>query len=361
MAEQQDVLTSIRDSTSEGFVASTLFSQGWNVLFRALDYESLKAHIGTQDSQNATLLISVDSEGLTQSGITELRESVKTLILLHTTPENKSDFPEAIPLPETALGLIALMRGSIRSPMIRTQGTHSVTRSAKTIAVGGISGGLGCTTLAVNLSIELAALEKRTLLVDAHAYAPSIFRLLGQRGLNAPQEFSKVSQYLWASEITQENVVSEIERLDRASNEFDFIVLDLGVIYDFASQLSGRRWSGQALMWVSTYADSLMVLGPSDRVGLERLQNFAGELKRNAIKPPLTFLHVLRQQGKREPVNAERFLKIITPLRPEKICEFPFDPRSVLKAEVEESSLMESNERGIVRKVIAEIAGQFTS
>jgi AAA domain len=360
MADEHNALTAIRDSASEGFVASTLYSQGWNINFRALDFDSLIAHIRLHDCKKSILLISTDCEGFKEESLEELRELVQKVIIVFTSPESSSH-SDAISLPTTALELISLMRGSLRSPMIRAPQALTKRPNAKIVAIGGISGGLGCTTFAINLAVELASKNKRVLLVDAHPHLPSISRLLEQRGLNAHGEFRKISQHLWASEITENNILLDIEGLDRAADEFDFIVCDLGVINDFAAQLSGRRWSGQALIWVSTYADSLMMLAPSDRVGLERLQFLTTQMATNAIKPSLTFIHVHRQQGRREQERSAHFLKVVTPLRPYKICEYPYDPRSVLKAELEESSLIDSNERGIVRRMIASIAGELVS
>ena len=361
MAEQHSAVTAIRDSISEGFVASTLYSQGWNIHFRALDFDSLLAHLQNQDSRNSILLISTDCEGLTQTGLNEIRGLVLKVLVIHTTYENKSSFTDAQPLPATPLELMSLMRGSLRSPMVRPHLLARAEKKSKIIAIGGVSGGVGCTTLALNLAYELSALEKRVLILDSHINSPALAALLGQRGLHNESEFRVISQYFSAGEISQGNVNRVIDNLSRAMIEYDFIIVDLGITCDLAATLSGRRWSGQLMMWVSNFADALWVMAPSDRVGLNRLRAFSAELMINAMKPTLTFIRVLRYQSKRADASSESFLKIVTPLRPSRIIEFPYDPRSVHKAEVEEDSLLESNERGIVRKMIAEIAGELIS
>jgi hypothetical protein len=251
------------------------------------------------------------------------------------------------------------MRGSLRSPMIRPRHVTQQVRKSKILAIGGVSGGIGCTTLALNLAYELVALGKRVLILDGHAHSPSLSSLLAQRGLQTESEFRVISQLLSTGEISPKNVNTMIENLDRAMMDYDFIIADIGTISDLAGTLSGRRWSGHFLMWVSNYADALWVMAPSDRVGLSRLRALTSELMVNAMKPSFTFIHVLRQQGKRIESRSEGFLKIVTALRPKKIIEYPYDPRSIYKAEAEESSLIDSNERGILRKMIAEIAGEL--
>ena len=39
--EMPTVITAIANPEAEGFVAGTLYAQGWNVVFRAIDWSSL--------------------------------------------------------------------------------------------------------------------------------------------------------------------------------------------------------------------------------------------------------------------------------------------------------------------------------
>lgn len=360
MAEPQVAVTAIRDSAAEGFVTSTLFSQGWDINFRALDFDSLISHLHAHGSREVHVLISSDCEGLTESGLKELTHLVQRVIIFQLPAGSQSNFIDAIELPGSPLELISLMRGTLRSPMIRSN-LAARPRTAHVIAIGSVSGGVGCSTFTFNLAAELVALQRRVLIVDADAYSPSLAALLGERGLHSSGEVRPLSQNLSALECTQENIVLSLNLLEEALTEFDFIIMDLGLISNIPSQLSGRRWCGQAFSWMSNTADSLFLMAPSDRVGLERLKTLTSDLSTNAMRPALILIHVLRHIGKRDQKGSDKFLQIVTPVRPHKICEYPFDPRSILKAEIEESSLMESNERGIVRKMIAELAGDLAS
>lgn len=363
MAEPQPqiAVTAIRDPDSEGFIARTLFSQGWSINFRALDCQSLLGFLNDIESAQWVLLISTDCEGLTPEILLHLRKVTKQVILLHSSAGENSSYPDAIAIPDSPLNLIALMRGTLRSPLIRSTLHREGARRAKVIAIGSCSGGIGCTTFAINLASEIAAQNKKTALIDAHAFTPSIAALLGQRGLQQSSEPRQIAPGLWAGELTRAEISEGIDSLDRSTSDFDCVIIDLGTIRDLASNLSGRRWSSEALIWVSNNADELILLSTGDTLGIERLKSLTVELATNSIKPAISFLHMQRPLEKRSGGNSEKFLKLVTPLRPRRILQLPHDARSLHAAESEQMTLLESNERSPLRKAIARIAGEVIS
>ena len=60
--EMPTVITAIANPEVEGFVAGTLFAQGWNVVFRAIDWISLQNYLqsNTEITQNALLIFGTD-------------------------------------------------------------------------------------------------------------------------------------------------------------------------------------------------------------------------------------------------------------------------------------------------------------
>jgi len=363
MAEPQPqiALTAIRSPESEGFIASTLYSQGWSINFRALDCQSLLTFLKDKESSQWVLLISTDCDGLTEEILAHLRKVTKQVILFQSSADDHSTYSDAISVPDSSLTLIALMRGTLRTPLIRSQLQRESAKRAKVIAIGSISGGLGCTTFAINLASEIASLNKKTALVDAHAYAPAIAALLGQRGLQQGSQPRQISPGLWAQEITRAEISEGIESLDRTISDFDCVVIDIGVVRDLAANLSGRRWSSEALIWVSNFADELILLSVGDHLGIERLKSLTVELATNSIKPAISFLHTQRPLEKRSGGQSEKFSKLVTPLRPRRILELPHDARSLHAAESEQMTLLESNEKSLLRKAIARIAGEVIS
>jgi len=363
MAEPQpnSAITAIRSSETEGFVASTLFSQGWSINFRALDAQSLITFVQESGASQSILVMSTDCEGLTLDIYNQLKTLAAKVILFQVSEHDRISFPEALPMPSTALELIAVVRGTLRMPLIRSSLQSPGRHSAKVFAIASVSGGLGCTTLAINLASELAALDKKTIVIDAHPYAPAIATLLGQRGLRNSGEPRNISQNMFAYEITQSQISEGIQSLEVFVHDFDFVVIDLGTIQDFASNISGRRWSSEVLIWVGNVADEIFFLSTSDYVGSERLKVLTQDLSSNSIKPAISFLQAQRPMEKKAHNSNANFLKVVTTLKPRRILQFPYDARSVYAAHQEQSTLLESNEKSLLRKAIARIAGEVAS
>ena len=357
--ENKSVATAIGSAELEGFVAGTLYNEGWSVTFRALDLQSLITHLDSSTQLVSLLLISTDIEGLTPQSL-ELVKSRGIKLFLFTSKSSATElFPEAINQPATALELLGLIRGSLRAPMIR--GTRKEKVRARTIAITSPSSSSGCSTLAINLGAELAQLGLKVLIVDAHSYFPTFAIRLGERGITDTSDLRNISNQLWALEVTQNGIAGAISLLERARFEFDYIVIDHGTIIDFPAVLTGRRWCNEVIIWMATYADELWVISKSDLISIERLKRFSVELSRNSIKPELSFIQSLSSSVKRSKSDSETFLQLITPIRPKRVLQYPWDPRSALAAENERCTLVESNERGILRKSIAHIAGELAS
>jgi hypothetical protein len=219
--------------------------------------------------------------------------------------------------------------------------------------------GSGCTTVAINLAQELSLGGARVLLVDANPDAPAIATLIDGRGLRQGDDFANIGQNLWAMEITQASITKDIERLDRSQHEFDFILLDIGVIRDFPQVLTGKRWSGEAINWVSNNCDKLLLLSRSDLLSLKRLRTFTGLISQNPIRPSIKFLHMMRPHGKSGAARDKSFIDCISLISSEKVVALPVDTRTVQRAEEERATLYEIHERSALRKVIAEMAGQL--
>jgi Flp pilus assembly CpaE family ATPase len=104
----------------------------------------------------------------------------------------------------------------------------------------------------------------------------------------------------------------------------------------------------------------MWVLSKSDYLSLESLKRLCKDLSKNSVKPLLSFVHSHCLQGKKGALQDQSFLEIVTPLRPQKILKFPLDSRSLTAAENERLPLHESNEKSLLRKSVADIAGELT-
>jgi hypothetical protein len=353
------VATAIHGAEFEGFIAGTLFNQGWNVTFRALDVASLLTYLEGTSKPISLLLISTDVEGLTPETLEEIKAKGVRFFLFASSNFSAELFPEAISQPASSLELLGLIRGSLRTPMIRAAQKEKI--RAKTIAIASPTPASGCTTLAINVGAELAQLGKRVLIVDAHSYFPAFAIRLGERGLTDSMELRNISNQLWAFEVTQGDISGALSALERARFEFDFIIVDAGVIKDFPAILSGRRWCGEIFIWVTTFADELWVMCKTDFVSLERLKKFTAELSRNSIKPNISFIQFSTGATRKSKSDSDQFLQCVTPLRPSRVLIHPWDFRNVVAAEEERRTLLDTNERGILRKSIRHLAGELVS
>ena len=66
------VVTAIKDPEFEAMVAGTLFSHGWNVIFRALDIASLQSFLTTSTESKPLLIYSSDVQELDSKTLADL-------------------------------------------------------------------------------------------------------------------------------------------------------------------------------------------------------------------------------------------------------------------------------------------------
>ncbi len=357
---QNSAITGIRDPGRESFIASTLFSQGWDITLRALDFENIMQLCQNSTQDKPTILLGTDLEGLNSEGIAQLRSTGYSLFLFSPDGSFDGDYQSIQRYPETALELTSLMRGSLRAPLIRSTVRNSIVR-ARTIALTAATNSAGCTTLAINLAAELSSLGKRCLVIDAHAFAPAISSLLGERGLRSSDNYTQISENLWGMEISQGSLEQDMARLHNARSEFDFIVVDLGAVRHIANELTSKRWESEALNWSAAYADDLWVISRSDHLSLERLRALLRDLALNPVKPSISCIHNARIVGKKNAPADQSFLQSTQGLKLASILTLPVDSRSVARAINERSPLNEVSERSHLRRAIAEIAVRLTT
>jgi len=214
MSEMQSTaITAIHKTDFESFVASTLFSQGWNVLHRALDWQSVNDYLESSEELPDVLLCSTDLIGLEKDFIEALKAKGIRIFLFSHEKEVQADFPGALTIPDTALELIGLVRGSIRSPLLRTSVPEKRAFRARILGVTSAHCAAGCTTLAINLASELNIAGHRTLLVDGDPNAASVAVLIGEQGLHSVKGFQQVGAGFWAMLITQSNIADSLALL----------------------------------------------------------------------------------------------------------------------------------------------------
>ena len=362
--EMPTVITAIASSETEGFIAGTLFAQGWSVVFRAIDWESLERYINANQeaAHGALLLFASDLPGISKAKVDSLGAKIRQTFGFSIGQQQNSDLIELNEVPKSATDLVSLVRGFVRAPMVRGANTpQRAARKASVIAVGSAGSYTGCTTLAINLAMELSLLEKSTLLIEGNYRAPSIAAYLAMRNINSDTPWKTIAPHLSLTEIDQEHAGSIDEFMDRAAAEFEVIIIDLGSISGLSNRLTVRRWTSTMTTWCCDQADELMIVSRADQLGAHRLAQVIELLQNTSVRAKLSFIMNMKSPGKRGESEDAKFLSITTALKPIRIRSIAKDPRAIVAAEDEHATLVEINVRSNLRKSIAELARELKS
>jgi Mrp family chromosome partitioning ATPase len=360
--EMPTVITAISSSEAEGFIAGTLFAQGWSVVYRAIDWQSLMSYLDSNPdiARGAMLLFASDLPGISAAKIDSIASKVHQTIGFSLDAQNSSEYPNLHELPLTITDLVALVRGFVRAPLMRgINSPQRPLRKAQVIALGSAGSYTGCTMLAINVAMELSLLDKSTLLIEGNYRAPSIAAFLAMRNINGESEWKTIAPNLSLAEIDQGNASTIDSFMDKAASEFDFIIIDLGSISGLSNRLTDRRWTSTMTTWCCDYADELMIVSRADQLGLRRLTQVVELLRNTSVRASLSFVLNMKSPGKRGEMEEAKFLTTATALKPIRIRSISKDSRSIVAAEDEHATLVEINVRSNVRKSIAEIAREL--
>jgi Mrp family chromosome partitioning ATPase len=362
--EMPTVITAISSSETEGFIAGTLFAQGWSVVFRAIDWASLDRFLldNQEIAKGALLLFASDLPGISQANLDSIALKVRQSIGFYIEQQQDGDFKHLYEVPQSATDLVTLVRGFVRTPMVRGTNTpQRALRKARVIAIGSAGSYTGCTTLAINVAMELSILEKSTLLIEGNYRAPSIAAYLAMRNINTESQWKTIAPHLSLTEINQEHAGRVDEFMERAAAEFEFIIIDLGSISGLSNRLTDRRWTSTMTTWCCDQADELMIVSRADQLGTHRLAQVIELLGSTSVRASLSFVMNMKSLGKRGEKEEAQFLNYATALKPIRIRSIGKDARAVTAAEDEHATLVEINERSNVRKSIAELARELKS
>lgn len=358
------IITAIANSELEGFVAGTLYSQGWSVIYRALDTSSLELFLESMASQvkSVLLIYSPDLPGISPESVITYQEQVRQVIGFSADPARTNNFSGILATPHDATELISLVRGFVRAPLLRASATATqVKRRARVLSLGAAAGSTGCTTVAINLAMELSVQGHEVLLLDGDVRRPSVAPLLALRKLDGDEPWRTIAPHFCVSELTKDRVHRLSEYMNQAVNDFDVVIIDLGSIEDIADSLTDRRWTATVIHWSCDFADELWFLGKADTLGIHRLEALVRDFSQIVIRAKVSVLLNMKSGGRKGGDHEGVFLSAISPLRPHRIFTLPRDPRAVTKAEEERATLIEIDDRSALRKAISKIAVEVMS
>lgn len=358
------VVTAIANSDVEGFVAGTLFSQGWNVVFRALDFDSLSRFIESDLTANRNIVIvfSPDLPGISANAVASFQAQVRQVVGFVSGNIDDQEYAGLFAVPREASELLNLVRGFVRAPLIRSASIErTVKRRAHVIAIGSPSGGSGCTSLAMNVAMELSVLGKEALLLDADIRHPSIAPLLSLHKLDAEQYSRTIAPHLNVSEFTRERVLCLGDYLDEIVSKSDFVIIDLGSIEGVSDSLTDRRWTSTMIHWSCEQADELWLVSKADVLAIHRLETLVRDFTQITIHARVSLALNMNARGKKGKYREEQFLAAAAPLNPKGVFTLPRDVGALTRAEEERATLIETDERSSIRKCIAKIAVELSA
>jgi Mrp family chromosome partitioning ATPase len=362
--EMPTVITAIASSETESFIAGTLFTQGWSVIFRAIDWDSLERFIkaNPESVQGALLLFASDLPGISKSKVDAIAPKFRQTIGFSSGHQQDKEFIDLYEVPESVTDLVSLVRGFVRAPLLRgANSPQRLARKAHVIAVGSAGSYTGCTMLTMNLAMELSILEKSTLLIEGNYRAPSIAAYLAMRNINSDSEWKIIAPNLALTEIDQRHAGQINELMDRAVREFDYILIDLGSISGLSNRLTDRRWTSTMTTWCCDQANELMIVSRADQLGAHRLNQVIELLHNTSVRASLSFVMNMKSPGKRGENEQAKFLTSTTVLKPLRVRSISKDSRAIVAAEEEHATLVEINVRSNARKSIADLARELES
>lgn len=358
------IVTAIANSELEGFVAGTLFSQGWSVIYRALDAPSLMTFLDndSDQSKNIVLIYSPDLPGLLPESVAALQKRVRQVVGFSSDAGAANEYVGIFSTPTDASELLNLVRGFVRAPLLRSAiEVKSKKRRARVLALGAPSGSSGCTTVAINLAMELSILGHETLLLDADVRRPSIAPLLALHKLDSDQISRTIAPHFSVSEFSQERVAQLDEYLDHLLENFDFLVIDLGSIEGISDSLTDRRWTSSLVHWSCERADEIWFLGKADTLGIHRLESLVRDFSAITIQAKVSVVLNMKVSGRKGIDREGQFLSVVAPIRPQRIFTLPYDPRTVTKTQEQRAALVEIDDRSTLRKAILNMAVEFAT
>ena len=304
---QLEVITAIQDSESEDFVSQLLFSQGWNIIYRAFDADSLTRFMHSRGSELRTVVIYMtDLPHFDSSIFSQFASNTITFISL-----------DGIELSSHII--MSQIRGQLRLPMVQNRGniphlsadefqtpvfqdraqrgsSQKITiRTRQVIAVTGSCGAPGRTRFAILLAEELS-IKNKIMLIDADMRSQGLSR---QRDLIRTPEIETVP-------------LSPADRPRTLPMSTDMTVVDLGTLPAISEAVSDRRWHGSLINNVLDSSTHLVYLVKSTPSNIDELGMFLREFPLLAKKLPVTYVCVLAGHSRELREWEGKFLTLTT-------------------------------------------------
>ncbi len=279
---QLEVITAISDAECEDFIAQLLFSQGWNIIYRAIDFSSLTQALASRAEVLRTVVIyRSDLPGGGPNSYESLSGPALTLICLDEIEINSHKVMTYI---RSQLRLPLLQMPALNQKIERIPEEKVLEKvERKVITVTGTTGAPGRTHLAFNLANYLSW-QRGVQLIDADFRSPSLAYLSG-----AAKSLGNRCQLLTMDAQFKPTNLPDLESKSRS-----IAVIDLGALLPLEEVLNDRRWQATLMHNILELSTSLIYVTKSSGIGLVRLERFISDFPILLRKIPIVY--VLNQQ-----------------------------------------------------------------
>ena len=277
---QLEVITAIGDADVEDYVSQLLFSQGWNIVYRAFDMGALLDFFKNRPAELRTVLVfRKDLPDFKDSDLDEFINPSLTLISLDGVAMN-------------AHQVMTHIRSQLRLPLIVNQNPKidisNKIEKADTFLITGTAGSPGRSTLAVNL-----ALECELPIYDFDFRGPAIKYLIERSELEIPLRTLK-------DERPREFITNESA------------ILDIGQLPPIGEMVNDRRWQAALLNSAFDSASKLIYVSKASGLSLLRLQKFIEDFPILLRKIPIIYVFNLAGNSREERALERTFLKMVS-------------------------------------------------
>jgi hypothetical protein len=288
---QLQVVTAISDSDCEDFVSQLLFSQGWSIIYRAIDMAGLMGFLEARNGDLRTVVIfKSDLPNFSAEMLESSANSKVKNICIDDIEINSHK-------------LMTFIRGQLRLPLIATASQNSQNLQVPAvlkpcvITITGTVGAPGRSSVALNIANYLAATCEVNLF-DADTRAPALDYFIGRAG-NHHENLNLISL------ISQEKSIEVT--IGKSSS---VSIVDLGPLPPLTEVVNDRRWQAGFINRTLEETTTLIYLCKSNGLSLIRLEQFMSQFP--VLLRRLPIIYILNQSGstREDRALANRFLKM---------------------------------------------------
>jgi len=296
---QIEVITAIADADFEDFVAQLLFSQGWSIIHRAFDADSMLDFLTSRSGLRTVIIFKADLPGMSSQLLMDYPDEPFTFISLDGSEP-------------AAHAIMQKIRSQLRLPLVQSP-QQVVAQSPEPIkqvsqprvfTVTGSAGAPGRTSLVIALA---QAMQEeglgRVAMVDADFRSPALTRRISSS--RSDKKGSAPLALIPLDPVNKPTAMPELSPDQR-------VIVDLGLLPSLGEAVHDRRWQGTFISSILEATTHLLYVVRSTQESLDELAHFLKEFPLLLRKIPITYICILVGTSRELRESEARFLTLTT-------------------------------------------------